>query len=118
LGLSDVNVAAPREEIQLHEVAQHFPEGAEAQRAEPAAAPSDCRRGGGHSLAATGQTKGASNSGLLPSSSLIKKYFGWFFQFTTPVVMFHIFAFDPTCICCTMLEQAFAQDFVALIYSE
>jgi len=53
IGLSNVNVAAHREEIRFHEVALQFPEGAEARRTEPPAAPGDGRRRGGRALAPT-----------------------------------------------------------------
>lgn len=53
IGLSDVNVAAHREEIRFHEVALQFPEGAKARRTEPPPAPGDGRRRGGRALAPT-----------------------------------------------------------------
>ena len=53
IGLSNVNVAAHREEIRFHEVALQFPEGAEARRTEPPLAPGDGRRRGGRAMAPT-----------------------------------------------------------------
>ena len=80
LGLSHVNVAAHREEIQLHEVALQFPEGFEARRAEPAAAPDYGRRGGGHALATSSQTKGTSNS----AAPFLQSYH-FFLQMVLPI---------------------------------
>ena len=51
--ISNVTVAAHREEIRFHEVALQFPEGAEARRTEPPAVPGDGRRRGGRALAPT-----------------------------------------------------------------
>ena len=51
--ITNVNVTAHREEIRFHEVALQFPEGAEARRTEPPAAPGDGRRRGGRALAPT-----------------------------------------------------------------
>ena len=51
--ISNVTVAAHREEIRFHEVALQFPEGAEARRTEPPAAPGDDRRRGGRAMAPT-----------------------------------------------------------------
>ena len=81
LGLSHVNVAAHREEIQLHEVALQFPEGFEARRAEPAAAPDYGRRGGGHALATSSQTKGTSNS----AAPFLQSYHFFSLQMVLPI---------------------------------